>query len=217
MPVEITTELFSPSERERALRAMADLCEERGYEELAIEEVIERSGVAPDAFVAMFADKEACARAAVDAILAEVMTTVSARYSADRAERDSYLMAIMAILELLAERPGFAYISLICARQMGPSSLFDGLETGARMLSAMLERLRDEGEQGRPPPGSAARAALGGAEAVVRREIAAGRTQELPRLLPDFVYGATVSFLGQEEALRIARRGRELLSGGRWG
>jgi hypothetical protein len=64
---------------------------------------------------------------------------------------------------------------------------------------------------------------VGGAEAVIRREIVAGRREELPRLLPDFIYGATVGFLGQEEgflgqeeAMRLSRQGRELLSGTRW-
>jgi AcrR family transcriptional regulator len=212
--VEVATDLLSPSERERILGAISELCSERGYAETTVDEVIARSGVSAEVFEELFPDKEQCAKAAVDAILAEVMVVVSANYSADRAQRDSYLLAIVAILELLAARPGFAYISFICARQMGPSSLGEGLETGARLLSAMLERLRDEGEGA--GPAAAARGALGGAEAVVRREIVAGRIDQLPRHLPDFVYAATVPFLGQEEALRLARRGRELLASGPW-
>ncbi len=65
-------------------------------------------------------------------------------------------------------------------------------------------------------PRHAASAALGGAEAVVRAEIVAGRGSELPALLPGLVYGATVPFLGQEEAMRLARQGRELLAGSEW-
>ena len=214
--VEFTTDLLSPSERERILAAIAELCATRGYAELTVAEVLERSGVSVEVFDELFPDKEQCAKAAVDVILAEVMAVVSANYSADRSQRDSYLLAIMAILELLAARPGFAYISFIGARQMAPTSLGEGLETGARLLSAMLERLREEGDVA-AVPASAARAALGGAEAVVRREIVAGRAQTLPRHLPDFVYAATVPFLGQEEALRLARRGEELLAGSAWG
>ena len=202
--------ILSPSERERILRAMAELCAERGYEEITEEQVVERSGVSADTFARLFGDKEACAKASIDAILAEVMTTVSSHYSPDRSERDSYLLAIRAILALLAAHPSFAHISFICARQTGAPNLKEGWEAGVRMLTALLERLGDDGD-GEPRPSSTARAALGGAEAVVRREIAAGRTESLPGLLPDFVYAATVPFLGQEEALRLARRGRELL------
>ena len=121
--VEVATDLLSPSERERILGAISELCAERGYAETTIDEVIARSGVSAEVFDELFPGKEQCAKAAVDAILAEVMVVVSANYSADRAQRDSYLLAIMAILELLAARPGFAYISFICARQMAPASL----------------------------------------------------------------------------------------------
>jgi AcrR family transcriptional regulator len=215
--MELThTGILSPSERERILRAMAELCAAQGYLETSTEQVVARSGVTPEAFEEMFGDKEACAAAAIDAILAEVMTTVSSNYSPDIAERDSYLLGILAILELLAAQPSFAHVSFICARQMGPQKLGEGLEAGARMLSAMLERLaNDAGAEA--PPARAARAGLGGAEAVVRRELAANRADALPRLLPDFVYAATVAFLGQQEALRLARRGRDLLRNGPWG
>jgi hypothetical protein len=47
----------------------------------------------------------------------------------------------------------------------------------------------------------------------VRREIAAGRAERLPSMLPDLVYAGTVPFLGQEEALRLARRGQDLAQG----
>jgi hypothetical protein len=53
-------------------------------------------------------------------------------------------------------------------------------------------------------PRLAPSAALGAAEAVLRRELLAGRPERLPALLPDFVYAATVPFLGRAEALRLA-------------
>lgn len=199
----------SDTERARLLSALAALTAERGYEEVAENEVAARAGLGVEALRRHFPDKEACARAAIDAILTEVLGVLAENYSADIAERDSYLIAIEAILELLAAKPDSCHVSFVVARQMGPPDLNDGLEAGARMLSAMLERLAGEGDA--EATAAAARAALGGAEAVVRRELAAGRSSRLPELLPDFVYAATVPFLGQEEALRLARRGRQLL------
>src|SRR5262249_51175604 len=99
-------------------------------------------------------------------------------------------------------------------RQMAPPRMSEGLRTGARMLGAMLERLREEGGGELPPGGGMA--ALGGAEAVVRRELVAGRAGELPRLLPGVVYAAAGPSLGQEEALRMTRQAHELLAGTRW-
>lgn len=78
-------------------------------------------------------------------------------------------------------------------------------------MIAMLDRLRADGASGSEAPPQAARSGLGGAEAVIRREITHGRAATLPRLLPDLIYSAVVPFLGQGEALRLTRTARDLL------
>ncbi len=211
----VTATVLSPSDRDRVLRAMSGLCAERGYAETTVAEIVARAGVSSEAFHELFADKEECAIAAVNAILGEVMSVVAGSYSADLSEWDSMLVGIRAILELMAANPSFAYISYITARQMATPKIHEAREPGIRLLRAMLERLWAYSREATQPLAVPA-GALGGAEAAVRREIVAGRAEELPRLLPDFVYGATVPFLGQSEALRLARRGRQLLRGTRW-
>lgn len=213
--MEVTTDILSPSERDRILRAMAGLCAERGYEETTVEQVAERAGVSLETFSELFADKEECMVAAVNAILGEVMAAVSNASSPDRSERDSYLLGIKAILELMAAHPSFAYLGYIGARHMGPPRVSEVYASGVGVLTATIGRLWGDSDSAAQPL-SAARGAFGAAEAVVRREIASGRIEHLPRLLPDIVYGAMVPFLGQEEALRLARRGRELLRDTAW-
>ncbi|MDX6623427.1 MAG: hypothetical protein QOE75_1359 [Solirubrobacterales bacterium] len=208
--MEVTASILSPSERERIMRAMVELCAERGYAETSVAEVIKRAAVSERTFAELFGSKEACVVSAFDAVIAEVLAIVGASYSADRSEWDSAMVGIKAILEFMAAHPSFAQLSFIGARQMGPPELRTAYDAGNRMLAAMFDRGRDYAVSGGQPV-STARAAIGGAEAVVRREIAAGRTERLPRLLPDFIYGTTVTFLGQEEGLRLARRARELL------
>jgi AcrR family transcriptional regulator len=200
-----------PGTRERLLWALAELCAERGYEEISIEQIVARAGATPEEFEAIFGgDKEACAVALENAILAEVAAAVGGGYSADRSEWDNVLHGVRAILELMAANPSYAFIGYIAARQMAPASVRAVYESGHRMLRAMIERGWEYSE-GDAQPGQAAMGVLGGAEAIIRREVMAGRAGELPRLLPDFVYAATVPFLGQENALRLARRARELL------
>jgi AcrR family transcriptional regulator len=211
-----TATLLSPSDRDLVLRAMSGLCAERGYAETAVAEIVARAGVSEQTFHELFADKEECAIGAVNAILGEVMSVFASSYSADLSEWDSIVVGIRAILELMAANPSFAYISYITARQMATPRVQEAREPGVRLLRAMLERLWAYAED-RPQPAAVPIAALGGAEAAVRRALVSGQTEELPRLLPDFVYAAAVPFLGQEEALRLARRGRELLRGSRWG
>jgi len=202
----------SAPERERLLGAFAELLAERGYEAVGIEAICGRAGVDVGVFATHFGgDKERCAAAAENAILSEVVAAVGRSYSADRSEWDNVVACVKAILDVMVANPGLAYLGYIGGRQMAPPGVLEIYEAGHQMLEAMLERGQAYATSANAPP-RAALAALGGAEAIIRREIAAGRTAQLPRLLPDFVYSATVPFLGQEEALRLARQGRELLT-----
>jgi AcrR family transcriptional regulator len=206
-------EFTVPPERERLIEAMARSCATRGYNETTIEDVLAEARLSREDFDRSFADKEACAVAAVDSILSEGVATIGAAYSADTSERESALRTLKALLELFAARPALADLAFIHSRQMMPAEAHSRYVSGFAVWNAMLDRLRSEQIGEAKPPLSAARAAIGGGEALVRREIAAGHAGRLPRLLPDLVYSATVPFLGQEEALRLVREAHALLAG----
>jgi AcrR family transcriptional regulator len=198
-------ELLHRSERERLLGAMAELSAQRGFEEITVAEIVARAGSSERSFEKLFGDREGCLIAVENALLGEVVSVVGGAYSADRSEWDSGLLGIKAILELMAANPSFAFVAYIGARHLAPPAVAEIYRTGEQMLAAMIERLWEYSELDLQPR-CAARAALGGCEAVVRAEVARGRAERLPRLLPDLVYAATVPFLGQEEAMRLARR-----------
>jgi AcrR family transcriptional regulator len=209
------TDLLGRSERERILQATAELCASQGYEATTVEQVIDRARVDAGVFDGLFADLEEALTAVINALLGEVISVVGASHSPERPEWESGLGGIRAILELMAAHPSFAYLGYIGARQMSPPRVGEVSEAGRGLITAMLERLWQHSDS-RVQPSLAARAALGGAEAVVRAEIVAGRTEQLPRLLPDFAYGVAVPFLGQERALGLARRARAMLTGTVW-
>lgn len=201
---------LAPSERERAVWAMARLCAERGYEETSVEDVLELAEMDRQSFELHFDGKEACGIAAVNAIMGETMTVVAASYSPDRSEAESGVAGIEAILELMEASPDFAYVGYITSRQMAGTDARKVRDSGVGFLCTMLDRLRFYAPE-KAAPSTAAVGAFGGAEALLRREVAAGRTENLKRLLPSLVYSATVPFLGQEEALRLSRQGQKLV------
>jgi AcrR family transcriptional regulator len=196
--------------RDRLIVAAAELCAERGYEEITVRGIAERAGLGVADVHRHFPEGvESCLVAAENAILLEVVTAVSRTYSADRSEWESVIYGIKAILELMAANPEFAYLGYVFSRQMAPDQVKEINETGHRMLEAMLER-GWEYSGSVHQPACAALGVLGGAQAIVRREIVTGRAAGLPRVLPDCVYIATVPFLGQREALRLTRQARAL-------
>lgn len=193
-------DVLTVPDRERILQAMAGCCAERGYPETSVEAVLERAGVSRESFEGHFAGKEDCALAALNKILSEALAQISMTSSEaeDAVERRKY--EGRAVLELIAARPSFATLGLIESRQGGTTRMHGAYESAVRVLALMMERL--EGAEG---SAATARAALGGAEAVIRRELAADRAARLPQLLPDFVYAVLVPFVGQGEALRQAK------------
>lgn len=197
-------------ERDALIETMAGCLAVHGYEATSVELVAGAAGCSAEDFDRYFKSKEECALAAVETILAAGMSTVSEAYSPDTSEWESALGALRALLGLFTARPAFARLAFIDSRQAMPASALQRYESGFAILTAMLDRLREAGDELQSPP-SAARAAIGGGEALVRRELAAHRPDRLPRILPDVVYGATVAFLGQEQALRLAREARAVL------
>jgi AcrR family transcriptional regulator len=206
----MASELVLPAagERERALLATAELWAESGYEALGSEAIAARAGIRTDAVVAMFPDVEAVARAALEAPITAMVELVSQQFSPDRSEPESCMRGIVAILELMAANPAFAHIVYVGRREAPvPASVSDVATTTGGFMVAMLERLRDSSDVKVQPVG-AGLGALGAAEAVVRREVLTGRAGDLLSIAPTAVYGATVPFVGQGEALRLAQLSR---------
>lgn len=194
-------DILQRSDRDRVLEAMADCCAELGYRATSVEEVLARSDVERSRFEALFADKEDCALAAINRLVSETISRVSIAGIGSSPEQRRTEMA--AIVDLMVVMPGFARLVLIEARQGGTEAMHNAYRSATHVLALMMERA-----MGGPDDGARvrrARAALGGAEAVVRRELAAGRSAELPTLIGNFIYAALVPFVGQREALRQAR------------
>jgi AcrR family transcriptional regulator len=187
---------------------MAESCAERGYLETTVGEVIERAGIDRESFDSHFSDKEDCALAALNKVISETLTVVSMA-NGRGSEPERMTAQIRAVMELMLARPEFARLGFIQARQGATQRAHDGYESAAHVLALMMERAQGAGTR---PPAGAARAALGGGEAVVRRELAGGGDQRLRRMLPDFVYAALVPFVGQREALRQSRVAAEMVA-----
>lgn len=130
------------SPRTKLIEAMATSLAERGYLETGVEEVAVLAGCTLEDFGRFFADKEGCALAAVETILAEGMAVVSDAYSPDTSEWESALGALRALLDLFAARPALARLAFIDSRQAMPPSALARYESGFAILTAMLDRPR---------------------------------------------------------------------------
>jgi AcrR family transcriptional regulator len=193
------------TERERLLLATAELWEEVGYEELSVRAIAARAGISEEAFGSMFPDLGAVARATLETPIAVMVRLVGEQFAPDRPEPESCMRGIVAILNLMAANPAYAHVVYV-GRKVGtvPTAVNSVAWTAGGFMAAMLDRLRQSSAAGAQPVATAL-GALGAAEAVVRREVLAGRADRLVAIAPSVVYGATGPFVGQREGLRLAR------------
>ncbi len=192
--------LTPPSQRRRILDAMVACCAEKTYAGTTIAELVRRGAVSRTTFYKLFTDKRDCFDAAVTLCIERLSATLAAAAVGCDSPAEATRRGTAAGLGLLAAEPELALV-------LGGDVL--GVDPGlvdrySRMVIPALEELW--AGAGEPPrKHSSPGLAFGRAQLLVFHEVAAGRAERLPALVPDVVYLAIAPFAGHEEALRQAR------------
>jgi hypothetical protein len=102
------------------------------------------------------------------------------------------------------------------ASQTGFWSSCDGEELVPRLREALakLAWIASGESEGEERERQAVRAALDGAELVMRAEIASNRPERIADHLPGFAFTVTFMGLGRERAIELSRRATELIEAG---
>lgn len=195
-------ELVVENQRARLISSMIETVAELGYGKATIAQVIKRAKISRRTFYESFANKEDCYRAAYEASFEYLRD--QAVTAVDAAEWPaSVRVGLEAMLESLATHPKLASFFLV-----SPASVGD--EVAARHHLAMRE-LVEALLAGAPKATASAVAAetrvealAGGLSRLTAVKINAGRSGELPALLPDLVELFLRPFVGSEEAIRVA-------------
>jgi hypothetical protein len=126
--------------------------------------------------------------------------------------------ALLEALDRLSRELGYVGAEELPA----PEPRLGGDARGTRILSPEDERLVQKLRSGLarvalalagPETDEAVRAALDGAELVMRGELQKGTAARLPELMPDFVFLLALALVGQERALQLSIRTRDLVEG----
>jgi AcrR family transcriptional regulator len=196
VPIDVGT----LSQRQRIVDAMLASCAEKTYAATTIADIVSRASISRTTFYKRFADKRECFDAAVDYCVAEVQTTASEAHSNLDSPAVAVRKATAAILDLLARRSDLAQLAMCEAVSVEPAVV----DRYRRLLIPSLESLWSRaGEPVRSyaDPGLA----FGRAQVLIFNQIASGRTEQLPDLLPEIVYLALLPFAGHDEAVRQSR------------
>lgn len=194
-------EFVVSSQRDRLLDAMAESCAEKRYTEVSVANIVAAARVSRSTFYEIFADKEACFLAAYDAILGRFVTEVIKACQAPELTWPGQIeRGVEASLDFMAVEPAFARMCIVDMFSAGPSALERYL-SAVRLIAAFVDRGRSEMPGREDVPASMATMVVSGAAVVIRAEIVAERTRDLPRVGPDIVYSLLVPYLDREEAM----------------
>ncbi len=192
------------NQRARILQATAAVTMGKGYANTTVAEIVAEAGVAKEAFYRHFSDKEEAFLAAQEAPGQQILDAlVRAYFSADEWPERVW-RALRTLLAAIAANPVMAHLRLVECYAAGAMAAQRGEEV-TRSFTIFLE----EGYRARPQaaalPGLVPQAIAGGIFEIVQRDVAARRTLELPRRLPQLTYIAIAPFLGPAEAIARVR------------
>jgi len=185
------------TQRSRIVDAMIESCAEKTFAATTITDIVARARISRTTFYKHFHDKRACFDAAIDHCLTELQRVAADAHTPGDEPAEAARKAAAAVLGALAERPGFAQLLSGDAIAVDPAAI----ERYRRATIPALEALwdgRGESSQTHLDP----RLAFGQAQVLLLNQIATGKTDRLPTLLPEIVYLAVSPFGGHEEALR---------------
>jgi AcrR family transcriptional regulator len=179
---------------------MVACCAGKTYAGTTIADVVSRASVSRTTFYKLFNGKRDCFDAAVTQCIDRIAATLAAATSGYDSPAEATRRGAIAALELFAAEPELPLVLGGDVVGVDPQLVDRYSAFTVPALEAMWARA------GAPPgkhlsPGLA----FGRAQLLIFHEVAAGRPERLPALVPDVVYLAIAPFAGHDEALRQAR------------
>ena len=196
-------EFIVQNQRERIITALVDTVAERGYNATTVAHVTKAASVSRRTFYEHFADKEACFLAAYEMVADHIRASMRAAAESFDDWPQQVRAALATVLRFLAEEPELARLCMV-------EPVTAGGEVAARHRASMqgfveiLKAGRSEHADDRVLPEATEETLVGGIVSLIVREISAGRTEKLEKLLPDLVELTLAPYLGADEAERLA-------------
>lgn len=199
----LTPEEVEASQRARTLAAMTVAVGERGFHGVRVADVVWHAGVSRKTFYHLFDSKEQCFAAAYELCADRLLTTTFEAFDTQSEWPDRLRAALTALLGALAREPDAARLCFAEAVAVEGATGQVRERTLARLADLFAPPELPDG----PIGDTLRRGRVSELSETLRREIAAGRTADLPALAPELMCALVLPFLGVEAAQRELDRG----------
>jgi AcrR family transcriptional regulator len=209
LPPTTPLDIGRRNQRQRIIDAIIESCAEKTYAATTITDIVARARISRTTFYKQFEDKRACFDAALDYCVEELRQVAEAAYSSSDPPADATRKATAVVVEALAARPGLAQMLIGDALAVDPMAIERYRQAAIPALEGLWSK-GDGGVESHTDP----RLAFGQVQVLVLNQIATGRADRLPDLLPEIVYLAVSPYGGHEEAIKQSRLAEEIQRSG---
>jgi AcrR family transcriptional regulator len=185
--------------RERILEAMLLVSGEKGYEQVAVKDVIERAGASRGSFYKYFDDRQDCfAEAHRDAVewLYRRLTGAATR---EESCRQGLRAALTELLEFCSNQPEIAKSILVEVHAAGERAMAQRADLMERLTRALDGARRESPSRQAPPPVTSS-FIVGAIDTLVSTKLMDGDAARAPEMLPGLLYFAVRQYFGEDAA-----------------
>jgi AcrR family transcriptional regulator len=195
----IPHEIVVANQRGRLLEAVMRVVTTKGYAAMRVVDITDLAGVSRRTFYDNFTDKEDAFLTAYDTVVGQLTATVGAAFATGDVWPSKVAVGLSMFLNQLASAPAVAHVCIVEVMAAGPSALERRAQAMTRFRQFVIP------SQAEVPKGNlvsplTVETVIGGLYDVIYSRVVAGRTAELPSLMPDFLHAILLPFLGPEVA-----------------
>jgi AcrR family transcriptional regulator len=201
----VTRSSAHTDQRRRILRAVGELVAKRGYADVTVELIVKRAHVSYKTFYKHFSGKEECFLALFDRVLLSSERTVNERLANEPGPwAEQVALALRTVVELIVADPILARAIIVEAPAVGPG-IRERYEHATKALVPLFRAGRDLNPRGADLPETIEDTLAGSVFWSAYQRLIVGEAERLTDLLPEVTELVLRTYLGQEEASRIAR------------
>lgn len=205
-PAAVTRSSAHRDQRRRILRAIGELVAELGYADVTIELIVKRARVSNKTFYKHFSSKDECFEALFDSAFGSTEKAIRERLDAEGGSwPEQVVLALTVWIERIAADPLIARAVLVEAPTVGPG-MIERYEQATRAFVPLLRAGRELSPRGGELSATVENMLVGSLFWSVYQRLIAGQAESLPELVPELSELVLRSYLGADEAARIATR-----------
>jgi AcrR family transcriptional regulator len=204
-PASVTRSNVHAEQRRRILRAVGELVGERGYGDVTVELIVKRAHVSFKTFYKHFPGKEECLLGLCEGVFDSSEARIRERLAAEPAPwPEQVVLVLRCLFELIVAEPVIARAVIVESPTVGPA-IAERYERATRALVPLFRAGREFNPRGDELPGTIEETLAGSVFWSAYQRLIIGEADQLPASLPVLLELVLRTYLGQDEASRIAR------------